>query len=79
MNVWDIMCWRCENYARLGGGPWEFPLSLEECLGENDVQMMKMTCAGSGGGVPLGICSFMYFIVGGCILCAGDVCKWGCA
>ena len=30
------------------------------------------------GGVPLGICSFMYFIVGGCILCAGDVCKWVC-
>ena len=27
---------------------------------------------------PLGICSFMYFIVGGCILCAGDVCKWVC-
>jgi len=27
---------------------------------------------------PLGICSFMYFIVGACILCAGDVCKWVC-
>ena len=40
--------------------------------------MMKLACEGSGGGAPLGICSFMYFIVGGCILCAGDVCKWVC-
>ena len=40
--------------------------------------MMKLACEGCGGSAPLGICSFMYFIVGGCILCAGDVCKWVC-
>ena len=31
--------------------------------------MMKLACAGSGGGAPLGICAFIYFHV---LLCTGN-------
>ena len=31
--------------------------------------MMKLACAGCGGGAPLGICAFIYFHV---LLCTGN-------